>query len=280
MQPRPENIGILRKHSFHAYSLEQTALSFQWHLHPELELTYIEKGKGRRFVGDDISRFREGDLVLLGPNLPHSWMGRGSNDCIAHVVQFRAVILKPFAEIPEFKKIASLCSRASGGLSFRGAGRTRAGSFLRDLQHTKGSQQVIAFMQLFHTLSALPYQVISRADHFKKPTRNDSREYRTMFYIHRNWNKEPQIADISRELGLTETAFCHFFKRMTGKTFSECINDTRIANLCHTLLDSDDPMPLIAAGAGFRNLSYFNRVFRDRMGMTPMAFRKKHAPRP
>jgi len=275
MQQSPGDMRKHSKRSFHAFSVEGPSCDFLWHSHPELEITYIEKGSGKRFVGDHTGPFRDGDLVLLGPNLPHTWMDAGTGGFRAHVLQFSPAILKPYADVPEFRKIISLCDRAGSGLSFRGNGSATAGAMLTDLQRTKGTQQVMAFLKLFHTLSQLDASPISGSKQLRRPSLQDSREYRTLYYIHRNWDKDPQVAEISVQLGLTQSAFCHFFKRMTGKSFSECITDIRVRRICADLLNGEDPIPMIAACTGFRNISYFNRQFRKRTGMTPMVFRKR-----
>ncbi|MES1215335.1 MAG: AraC family transcriptional regulator, partial [Bacteroidota bacterium] len=44
---------------------------FYWHFHPEYEIVYVEAPGGVRHVGDHISRYKESDLVLIGPNIPH-----------------------------------------------------------------------------------------------------------------------------------------------------------------------------------------------------------------
>src|SRR6478752_7549547 len=48
-------------------------IPFQWHHHPEFELTLTLNSRGQRFIGDHIGSYDDGDLVLVGPNLPHSW---------------------------------------------------------------------------------------------------------------------------------------------------------------------------------------------------------------
>ena len=51
-------------------------IPFQWHHHPELELTLTMNSRGLRFIGDQVAQNDDGDLVLLGPNLPHTWASR------------------------------------------------------------------------------------------------------------------------------------------------------------------------------------------------------------
>ena len=43
----------------------------KWHFHPEIELVFIENGSGKRHIGNHISQYSNGDLIMVGPNLPH-----------------------------------------------------------------------------------------------------------------------------------------------------------------------------------------------------------------
>src|SRR3954454_13540183 len=52
------------------------AIPFQWHHHPEYELTLTLNSRGQRFIGDHVGDYEDGDLVLIGPNLPHTWFSR------------------------------------------------------------------------------------------------------------------------------------------------------------------------------------------------------------
>ena len=90
--------------SFLCYEVNLPYFEFFWHFHPEFDLTYIVNGRGKRLVGDSIEYFKEGDLVLLGPSLPHVWLTdkNKKQKCRAIVIQFSQAFVTPFLELAEF----------------------------------------------------------------------------------------------------------------------------------------------------------------------------------
>jgi len=69
-----EKVEILKNSSFYVGRFEDVSFKRLWHYHPEFEILLITKGYGTRMVGDSFEKFEAGDLVLLGGNLPHSWI--------------------------------------------------------------------------------------------------------------------------------------------------------------------------------------------------------------
>src|SRR5688572_29543786 len=110
----------------------------QFHYHPQLELTLITKGKGTRFIGDNIERFREGDLILIGMNLPHVWKadqeyyeGNRKLKCGSLTIHFAYDFLGDnFFNRPEFRKINDLIMRSTGGIRLVGKIRDEVASLM------------------------------------------------------------------------------------------------------------------------------------------------------
>lgn len=57
--------------SLKRFEQEQEGAAPFWHFHPEYEIVYISHGRGKRHIANHISYYEDGDLVFLGPNLPH-----------------------------------------------------------------------------------------------------------------------------------------------------------------------------------------------------------------
>ena len=108
----------------------EDAIPFEWHHHPEFELTLTLNSRGQRFVGNHVGAYDHGDLVLVGPHLPHTWASShkvdDSKPHVALVFWFRTEWIERLAEgSVEFASIGHLIRSAATGLAFDAALRIR-----------------------------------------------------------------------------------------------------------------------------------------------------------
>ena len=91
-----------------------------WHFHPEIELVYVNKGKGKRHIGNHLSYFNNSQLLLIGSNLPHNgFTDRLTVNGTETIVQFKQEFLgNYFFDIPEMEGINKLFERAKSGILF------------------------------------------------------------------------------------------------------------------------------------------------------------------
>ena len=94
--------------------------AWHYHYHPEYELVCVLAGNGTRQVGNHVSNYENGDLVLMGPDLPHSGFGLNTRGIIEQVVvQFKKDVFGPaFLMRPEMKHIDILLDKSRYGISF------------------------------------------------------------------------------------------------------------------------------------------------------------------
>lgn len=260
--------------SFLAYSFKVPAFEFKWHYHPEYELTLITKGNGKRLVGDSYESFDVGDLVLLGPDLPHTWSSEAINkqQVSAIVIQFSEDFISSFLTLTEFSKVSGLLSASSRGLFFPKA--LTIYRSLEELPELTGVEKVAALMNILQKLTQ--QKCIKLSSEYFNPVKGEETETRinkVCRYIQKNASKDLTLDQVAALIHLSRSAFSKFFKRATGKTFSDYVNDIRIGNACHLLTESDKAISEIAYDTGFESLTYFNRVFLRKKNLTPRSFR-------
>ncbi|TFF37130.1 AraC family transcriptional regulator [Mucilaginibacter psychrotolerans] len=261
--------------SFVYYHLIVPSFDFVWHYHPEYELTLILKSKGKRFVGDSYENYEAGDLVLLGPMLPHSWVsGANMNDnCEAIVIQFSQIFIDPLFGYPEMKEVRTLLANAKNGLHFQAVTNDMI-LLLRDLVKYKGMDAFLLLIKVLHMLTGKKAKQLSSG--YLKPL-NDKAHHRRIAkvfaYVQANYTTKVSLSKASELVHLSESAFCKFFKRVTGKTFSDYVNEIRISKACELIMETDKPIELVAFETGFESQTYFNRVFLKKKAVSPKKYR-------
>src|SRR5687767_12485208 len=128
IRPRKPTLELVRPDGMASFRFIDDRLArfgYDWHHHPELELTLIVRGRGTRIVGDSIEPFREGDLCLLGPHLPHTWTSEpGAGRVRALVAQFQPGFLgEGFLRLKEAGGLVRLFEASAHGLAIEGGAR-------------------------------------------------------------------------------------------------------------------------------------------------------------
>lgn len=284
MRARFEKIPLDHARSFRIEERQLPRFDAPWHFHPEIELTLIVNGRGRRFVGDSSERFSEGDLVLLGPNLPHFWHSdeHGTRRLRAHsvVVQFPYEFLGPELWCkPEFAEVEKLIRRSARGLQFRGPDARQAAARLRALTTLKGLPALVELLSILEFLAhARRTRPLASSAHVPSlDRRSEQRLARVYDFLMRNFRERLTLAEIARVGSMSPEAFSRYFKRATGRNLSVFLNELRTDYASRQLRETNRLVSDIAVEAGFPTLSSFNRRFRERMHCTPRAYRREHS---
>jgi AraC-like DNA-binding protein len=273
---------------------EADAFDCPWHLHPEVEILRIDRGVGDRLVGDNLGRYRPGDLFLFAPDLPHLFLsdpgpgeaGARGPRSVSRYVQFRPDALGAgFFEIEEMRGVGRMLGAARRGLHFDGRAAEDAEVHLQAVFGGSGPRRVAALL----TLLAVLHDAQDRATTLASPAYGSTlgqllprgvdarRMSRAIQFIHDHAAEPLKMPEAAGIAGFSPGGFSRAFRRATGRSFSDYLIDLRLQEACHQLLDTPRPILEICYAAGFGNLANFNRQFRKRKGVTPSQFRRRIA---
>lgn len=255
----------------------------RWNYHPEYEVHLIRESHGRCIVGDHVGTFGPGQLVLVGPNLPHDWI----SDTREHqpgrdvVFQFLASWLDGCRRLlPELAEIQPLLSRAERGIQFRGTAAIKGAAELEAIGRSRGGerlQHIFALLDTMATAPATEYELLSNADiPWNVDAQAEAVIGATITYIFANLTDDVRLSVAARNANMSEAAFSKYFKRASGQTFSDMVRRLRLAHARRLLRQTSDSIALIAQEVGYTNLSNFNRQFRAEHGTTPSDFRRRN----
>jgi len=257
-----------------------------WHAHPECELVLVQRSNGYRIVGDDIAAITPGDLVLLGPDVPHIWKHdpetSDSPGVEAILLQFDAGLLgERIMALPALTSVRRLIERAARGLHFTGPTQAIVADRLSRMRSMAPFPQFIEFLEILGLLadSAHSQPLVSPGWASQSLHFDQERMNRVLTFIHGSYDQRVRLRDAARVVNLSESAFSRFFRLHAGKTFPDFVNELRIGRACRLLIETDKTVTEISYECGFSNLSNFNRQFLRAKRISPRAFRRQIQPR-
>ncbi|GGK31197.1 AraC family transcriptional regulator [Yeosuana aromativorans] len=250
-----------------------------WHFHPELELVYVNKGKGKRHIGNHLSYFNNSQLILLGSNLPHNgFTDRLTANGTETVVQFKPDFLGDgFFNAPEMSGIASLFERAKKGILFRPEAKKIVGPKIETLPELEGFERILRLLEVLNDLAQSEDYSLLNVDGFAFETKpQDSSKIDIIFkFVNTNFQRHISLEEIADKVSMTVPAFCRFFKKATGKTFTELVNEYRVVHATKLLNESQLSIADICYECGFNNFSHFNKQFNEVTGKSASNYRKE-----
>ncbi len=260
------------------------ALETPWHYHPEVELLYCIKGKGTDFIGNSIKSIEEGELLLLGKNLPHTRLGdkeyyESNYDEApeAIVVQFREDFLgADFFEVKECAHLNELLKRASRGIRFAGSAKEQGASRLLKLRELNGLPSILELLAILDMLACTDeYTFINPVNYVVDAHEKSSEKINRVYhYTIGHFRENISLEVVAALTNHSRSAFCRYFKAHTRKSYFQYLTEIRIAYACELLREDNHDVTRVCFASGFNNLSNFHKQFKKVIKLTPTAYKQ------
>ncbi len=256
-----------------------------WHFHPEYELVLVTESKGNRFIGDNISRFQPGNLVLLGPYLPHLYRNDNNYYRVNSKRRAKSVVIHfkedSFGEnafaLPEMKPVLHLCRQSLRGIDVVGKTNALVSKKLFDLLASEGLSRWLKLLEILNILShSSDLRYVSNNVITANNKTESTRMNQVIDFVIKNFTSEITISHIATMVNMAPNSFSRYFSQRTRKSFTGFVNEVRLNYASKLLIETQDSVINISLDCGFSNLSNFNRQFRSMYHVSPLQFRRQY----
>ncbi len=272
-----EIIPIVDEDLFIVLNHPNAEFDYSVHYHPEYEINLVMNTYGERIVGDSIEVFKDIDLVMIGPNLSHKWCGKVVEGNHVITIQFsESFLYLPILNKRLFAPIKKLLNDSKQGVCFSRDAQLKIKDKIIELTRLQGFQTALTFFSLLYDLAISDrYTLVSN----KYDTRDtvlaskSRRIAKVCSYVEAHFTESIVLSDVAELVGMSDSAFSHFFKSKTNTTFIDYVNSLRIAKACQLLSDTNQTVSEICYNSGFNNMSNFIRMFKKKKQYTPNEYR-------
>ncbi|QIL41224.1 AraC family transcriptional regulator [Pedobacter sp. HDW13] len=284
MKPHLLNVSTNSVDSFSARRDIMPDVNNLWHYHSALELIYIKKGRGTQFIGDSIKNFNDGDVVLLGSNLPHYWRfdpeffeTSDGEPVDVYAVHFKEEFLgKDFLNLPENQEIKRIFAQAKQGIKLQGAAKEKIAVLMPQIIEATGTMRIIRLLEVLTVIANCSEKNILVSLGFKPNfLENEKDRIQSIYnYTISNYKKKIELKEIAAVAKISPNSFCKFFKTKSRKTYTQFLNEIRVGQACKLLIENDLTVKEICYDCGFYNFTSFHKYFREITGKSPLKYQQ------
>jgi len=267
-------IGIFQDH------IEQTA----WHYHQEFELSFITEGSGKRIVGDSVESFHPGDLIFIGPRIPHVWISgelartqhSGRTLESVYLLFNQDILPQGLTSLPEFKDVKRAIQLSERGMRIKGDTLNQVSKIMLQLPYQGKMKRLMLFYEILHIIgNSDSFTLLATEGYVKtKFETSNTRVNNIHEFLMNNYREEINLEEIADLVHLAPASVCRFFKSATGQTIFNYLNKIKVDYACNLLMNTDLNIVDISFDCGFNNLSHFNKQFKQITTKTPSQYRK------
>ena len=261
------------------------AINNPWHFHPEIELLYCVKGKGTNFIGNSIRTIEEGEILLLGKNLPHTrqrdneYYAQNKQDIPESIViQFSEDFLGPeFFSLKDFSHVGEMLKRSLRGLKFIGNIKNQIGVELQAIKGMQGTTSILTLLAILDRMARSEEYIYLNAVNYASDVHEKSSEKinRVYHYTIERFREPIHLEEVASLTNHSSAAFCRYFKTRTRKSYFQYLTEIRIAYACELLREGNLDVSQVCLNSGFNNLSNFHKQFKKLVRSTPSEYQKR-----
>lgn len=257
----------------------------RWHYHTEVELIHFEKGEGTQFVGDSISRFKPGDVVLLGSNLPHYWRfddiyfeETSAPTADVRVSHFAENFWgDAFLQLPENTNIKAILEKGRRGLQITGDTATKVAQLLEHLLQGDGPERLVLLIKALSTIGNSKEVTTLSSIGFKPDLFDNEKDRINDIYEYslKKFKGKIQLEEIAAVANISPNSFCRYFKSRTRKTYSQFLIEIRVGHACKLLIENNLSIKQLCYESGFNNFTSFHKYFKKITGKSPQTYQRE-----
>lgn len=250
------------------------AFVFPAHWHEYVEILYLIRGQFSAIVQATEYRLNEGDLIIINSGDLH--MTR-SNTCTYLLLQISASQMRQY--LPDFDtmRFDTIIPYSEQPAPLRALL-----SEMNEIRQNPSDSYQLLFTSrlyefLYHLCRSYSHQIPSAS--LTGSQRDLQRVTHVMNWVKVHYPEPLSLETAADSLALSKEYFCRLFKKYTGQTFLEYLNDVRTMHLYEDLQNSDETITVLMEKNGLSNYKIFMRTFKKLYGSTPQKMRSHRIPR-